>query len=49
VVFTRDCTATFTKAEHEAALQNIDQFFGQVVSADEVAACWPARASQKAA
>ena len=42
VVFTRDGTATFTKAEHEAALHNIDQFFGQVVSADEVIACWPA-------
>jgi len=42
VVFTRDCTATFTRTEHEAALHNIDQFFGQVVNADEVMACWPA-------
>jgi ureidoacrylate peracid hydrolase len=49
VVFTRDCTATFTKPEHEAALHNIDQFFGQVASAEEITACWPARASQKAA
>jgi ureidoacrylate peracid hydrolase len=49
VVFTRDCTATFTKPEHEAALHNIDQFFGQVVSAEEVMACWPAKAAQKAA
>lgn len=49
VVFTRDCTATFTKPEHEAALHNIDQFFGQVVSAEEVMACWPAKAAQRAA
>lgn len=40
VVFTRDCTATYTKAEHDATLHNIDQFFGQVVTADEVIACW---------
>jgi ureidoacrylate peracid hydrolase len=49
VVFTRDCTATFSKPEHEAALHNIDQFFGQVVGAEEVMACWPAKAAQKAA
>jgi ureidoacrylate peracid hydrolase len=42
VVFTRDGTATFTRAEHEAALHNIDQFFGQVVGMDEVLACWSA-------
>ena len=50
VVFTSDCTATFSQAEHDAALRNIDQFFGQVVSADEVMACWPAAAvTQQAA
>lgn len=42
VVFTSDCTASFSQAQHDAALFNIDQFFGQVVSADEVMACWPA-------
>jgi len=47
VVFTRDCTATFTRAEHEAALHNIDQFFGQVASAEEVMTCWPAAAPAK--
>jgi len=47
VVFTRDCTATFTRAEHEAALHNIDQFFGQVVGAEEVMACWSAAAPAK--
>ena len=41
VVFTRDCTATYSEAEHEATLGNIDQFFGQVARSDEVIACWP--------
>jgi ureidoacrylate peracid hydrolase len=49
VVFTRDCTATFSKPEHEAALHNIDQFFGEVVSADDVTACWPAAAATQQA
>ena len=40
VVFARDGTATFTRAEHEATLRNIDQFFGQVAGLDEIAACW---------
>jgi ureidoacrylate peracid hydrolase len=42
VVFTSDCTATYSQAEHDATLHNIDTFFGAVVSADEVRACWPA-------
>lgn len=42
VVFTSDCTATYSQAEHDATLHNIDAFFGAVVSADEVCACWPA-------
>jgi len=42
VVFTSDCTATYSQAEHDATLHNIDTFFGAVVSADEVCACWPA-------
>lgn len=41
VVFTSDCTATFSKEQHEAALVNIEQFFGQVVTSAEVMACWP--------
>jgi len=40
VVFTSDCTATYSQAEHDATLHNIDAFFGAVVSADEVCACW---------
>jgi ureidoacrylate peracid hydrolase len=42
VVFTSDCTATYSQAEHDATLHNIDSFFGAVVTADEVRACWPA-------
>jgi ureidoacrylate peracid hydrolase len=40
VVFLRDGTATYAQADHEATLRNIDQFFGEVVSADAVVACW---------
>jgi len=42
VVFTSDCSATFTQASHDATLANIDQFFGEVVSSEQVMACWPA-------
>jgi ureidoacrylate peracid hydrolase len=50
VVFTNDCSATFSQAQHDAALFNIDQFFGQVVSSDEIIACWPGvRARMRAA
>jgi ureidoacrylate peracid hydrolase len=41
VVFTSDGTATFSQREHDAALHNIDQFFGQVAPSDDVMACWP--------
>lgn len=42
VVFTSDCTATFSQAQHDATLFNIDQFFGEVASSEQVIACWPA-------
>jgi ureidoacrylate peracid hydrolase len=42
VVFTSDCTATFSEAQHQATLWTIDQFFGEVVTGDAVMACWPA-------
>jgi len=49
VVFTSDCTATYSQAQHDAALFNIDQFFGQVASAEEIIACWqPAAAKLRA-
>ncbi len=42
IVFTSDCTATFSKEDHEGTLNNIRRFFGEVVTADEVASCWKA-------
>jgi ureidoacrylate peracid hydrolase len=42
VVFTSDCTATFSQAQHDATLFNIDQFFGEVASSEQIMACWPA-------
>ena len=45
VVFTSDCTATYSQPEHDATLRNIDSFFGQVASASEIESCWePVRA-----
>ena len=41
VVFTSDCSATFSQAAHDATLYNIDQFFGEVASSEQIMACWP--------
>lgn len=40
IVFTSDCTATYSKEDHEGTLNNIRRFFGEVVTADEVAGAW---------
>jgi ureidoacrylate peracid hydrolase len=40
VVCLSDCTATFSQAQHDAALFNIEQFFGQVTNSEEVMRCW---------
>ena len=40
VVFTSDGTATYSQREHDTTLWNIDSFFGQVATADEIVACW---------
>lgn len=42
VVFSNDCTATYSQAAHDMTLENIDAFFGQVASAAEITACWQA-------
>ena len=42
VVFTSDCTATYSQAEHDGALANIDNFFGQVAASEEIVGCWQA-------
>ncbi|MFQ5693186.1 MAG: cysteine hydrolase family protein, partial [Nitrospinota bacterium] len=49
VVFTSDCTATYSEEDHNATLSNIRRFFGEVVTADEVASCWPATGAAGAA
>jgi ureidoacrylate peracid hydrolase len=49
VVFTSDCTATYSRQQHDAALFNIDQFFGEVVTSEQVMQCWqPAAARLRA-
>lgn len=40
LVFVSDCTATTSEAAHKATLVNIDQFFGQVASAEEIIRAW---------
>jgi ureidoacrylate peracid hydrolase len=42
VVFSNDCTATYSQPAHDMTLENIDAFFGQVASAAEITACWQA-------
>jgi ureidoacrylate peracid hydrolase len=42
LVFVSDGTATTTTTAHQASLANIDQFFGQVATADEIEAAWGA-------
>jgi len=42
LVFVSDGSATTSAAAHEATLANIDQFFGQVATADEIVAAWDA-------
>ena len=42
-VVPRDCVATYEKAQHEAALANVDTFFGQVTTSAEVLAAWRGR------
>lgn len=42
LVFVSDGTATTSPAAHQASLANIDQFFGQVASIDEIVGAWAA-------
>jgi len=43
VVVTRDGTAAYVQADHDMTLQNIDRFFGEISSIDELTALWPPR------
>lgn len=40
VVLVKDCTAAWSKREHEAALFNIGTYFGAVASSQEIAETW---------
>ena len=40
IVFSADCTATYSQEDHYGTLRNIRRFFGEVVTAAEVTACW---------
>jgi ureidoacrylate peracid hydrolase len=42
VVFSNDCTATYSQPAHDMTLENIDSFFGQVANSAEITACWQA-------
>jgi ureidoacrylate peracid hydrolase len=47
VVLAEDCCATYSQAEHDATLWNISKYFGQVMSATEVADVWLGRPPKK--
>lgn len=44
VVFLGDCTAAYTRAEHDGALKNIAMYFGTVADSDDVIAAWKEQA-----
>jgi ureidoacrylate peracid hydrolase len=49
VVFTSDCTATYSQRAHEGTLENTEHFFGQVTTSEEIMKCWqPAAAKLRA-
>ena len=41
VVVTSDGTAAYVQADHDMTLANIDRFFGETASINELAALWP--------
>ncbi len=43
VVVASDGTAAYSQDDHDMTLKNIDRFFGETVSMEEISACWPAR------
>jgi ureidoacrylate peracid hydrolase len=49
VVVPQECVATYDKAQHDAALANIDLFFGQVVTLEEVDQTWRGHAGRSPA
>lgn len=43
VVVVRDGTAAYVQADHDMTLNNIDRFFGETASIEDLTAVWPAR------
>ena len=43
VAVVKDGTAAYSQADHDMTLFNIDRFFGEVTSIDELQSIWPAR------
>ncbi|MGH2686143.1 MAG: cysteine hydrolase family protein [Actinomycetota bacterium] len=43
VVFVEDCTATYSPEEHSMTVRNVDRYFGQVVTHEDVIDCWKGR------
>src|SRR5207237_8060118 len=43
VVVASDGTAAYVDADHDMTLTNIDRFFGETTSIEELAALWPPR------
>jgi ureidoacrylate peracid hydrolase len=43
VVLVNDGTAAYSQADHDMALKNIDRFFGELTTIDELSGFWPAR------
>ena len=41
VVVPSDATATYSDADHQASLRNIDRFFGQVTTTGDLGRVWP--------
>jgi ureidoacrylate peracid hydrolase len=49
LVLVSDCTAMTSRDAHDATLANIDQFFGQVASSEDIMKCWGVPAAALAA
>lgn len=46
VVVASDGTAAYVQADHDMTLKNIDRFFGEAASIEELTALWPPRNTQ---
>lgn len=42
VVIVNNGTAAYVQADHDMTLKNIDRFFGEIASSEDLTALWPA-------